>query len=298
MAAEETTSQGNVTNNFNAGQLGLNMDSTIAQVKKGVLTYALNASVENFDASSVNYQNEQGNEPCGGDTFFPGNFALIGHHFIAEKNKHIYFLVNAATGASQIGYMVNNDCVYHTLLSASCLAFDVNYPIHKVVHKITNCSTEIYWTDGKNPRRYLDIDAATLPSDCNLLKVQPDFTIPKLSISDIYDGGELDAGAYQFAIQYANANGIGYTSYYSVTNPTDIGIPGIVSTDYNYPVNKSIVVDISNIDTSGFYDYYNIAVIKTVNGVSSVELVGTYLIDSSSNQITYTGQNQTQIKYD
>ena len=111
--------------------------------------------MENFDASSVNYQNEQGNELC---VTFPKGFILIGTHFINEQNKHIFYITNPDTGDSQIGYMDNNDCIYHVLVDATCLNFNINYPIHKTVHKITNCTTEIYWTDGLNPRRYLDIN--------------------------------------------------------------------------------------------------------------------------------------------
>jgi hypothetical protein len=299
MAAEETTSQeGNVKPQFNAAQLGLNMDNAIAQVKKGTLTYALNAALENFDANSVNYQNEQGNELCLGNTQtgIPQDYSIIGNHFIAEKNKHIFFLINSKTGASQIGYMLNNDCVYRTLLSASCLAFDVNYPIHKVVHKITNCTTEIYWTDGKNPRRFLDIDQTTISSDCNLLNIQPNFNIPNLEPKEVLNGGELTAGTYQFAIQYCNSQGAGYTSYYSITNPLPIANTNIETLDFNYPVNKSIRLNITNIDTTGYFEYYNVAVIKTVNNITSVELIGTYYIDKDSNQFTYSGQNQTQIK--
>ena len=44
-----------------------------------------------------------------------------------------------------------------------------------------------------------------------------------------------------------------------------------------------------------FFQYFNIAVIKTVNDISSVELVGTYAIEGSTRTITYTGQNQTPI---
>ena len=87
---------------------------------------------------------------------FLQDLSLIGKHFINEKNKHIFFLTNPTTGDSQIGYMDNNDCIYHILVNATCLNFNINYPIHKAVHKITNCTTEIYWTDGFNPRRYLD----------------------------------------------------------------------------------------------------------------------------------------------
>ena len=52
-------SQGNIRNEYNTGTGGLNMDQSVNQIPKGSLTYALNANMENFDASSVNYQNEQ-----------------------------------------------------------------------------------------------------------------------------------------------------------------------------------------------------------------------------------------------
>ena len=300
--------QGNIRQEFSLGRTGLNMDSSVNQVEKGKLTYALNASVENFSATAVNYQNEPGNELC---LNFPENFLLIGTHFIQERNQHIFFLTNPETGASQIGYMDNNDCIYHMYVEGLCLNFNINYPIQKAVHKISNCSTEIYWTDGLNPRRYLDLDnipyittfaddvicdpVVTPILDCNKLKIQPNFNIPGLSVNSIINGGDLRAGTYQFAIQYCSAQGDAYTSYYSVTNPTPIANPKLTTLDFNYPVGRSIVVDISNIDLTGYFEYYNLAVIKTINDITSVQLVGTYFIDGATNQITYTGQYEEAI---
>ena len=306
--SQDNTPQGNVKLEYNVAASGLNLDNTVNQVNKGQLTYALNASVENFDSSSVNYQNEPGNEFC---IQFPLQFILIGTHFIVEQNKHIFFITNPETGECQIGYMENNDCVYRILVDASCLAFNINYPIKKTVHKITNCTTEIYWTDGLNPRRYLDINnipyvlqptstlcdpAFTDQVDCNQLKIQPNFSIPELSITDVRNGGSLIAGTYQFAIQYADASGNGYTSYYSVTNPTPIADIRITNSNFNYEVGKSIVININALDSTGQFQYFNLAVIKTINSIPSVELVGTYFIDEANKNIIYTGQNQTQIR--
>jgi len=302
--------QSNIIQENNVARTGLNMDQTLNQVQKGQLTYALNAAVENYDSNSVNYQNEPGNELC---LNFPEEYHLIGTHFINEQAKHIFFLTNPNTGASEIGYMDNNDCIYRKFISGNCLNFNINYPIHKSVHKITNCTTEVYWTDGLNPRRYINIDDVTssykiepgtdvcdnrtIPElDCNKLKIQPNFDIPALDVVDVNNTGNLTAGTYQFAIQYCDADGNAYTSYYSVTNPTPIANPQIITPDFNYPVGKAIILDISNIDVTGYFQYYNLAVIKTVNAITSVELVGTYFIDDSTNQITYTGQNQTQIR--
>jgi hypothetical protein len=299
MAEQE---QGNIKQEYNNATSGLNLDQTLNQVPKGKLTYALNAAVENFDSNSVNYQNELGNKFC---LEFPEGYVLIGEHFIIEQNKHIFFITNPSVGGSQIGYMDNNDCVYRVLVNATCLNFNINHPIHKVVHRITNCSTEIYWTDGFNARRYLNIDDIpkilksgsplcdpryTDDVDCNQLKLQPNFTIPNVSVVDVVSGGNLIAGTYQFAVQYSDPSGNPFTSYYSVTNPTPIVDEFITSVNFNYAVGKSILVNISNLETSGQFQYFNLAVIKTINGVSSVDLAGTYFIDNVEKQITYTGQ--------
>jgi len=299
--------QSNITpeNNYAVG--GMNLDNTINQIPKGKLTYALNAAVENFDSNSVNYQNEPGNELC---LNFPAGYVLIGKHFIPEQDKHIFFLVNPDTGDSEIGYMEHNDCFYYTFINGKCLNFNINYPIHKSVHKITNCTTEVYWTDGYNSRRYIDLnnppfkttigdnicDVNTFPEiDCNKINIQPNFSIPELSVSEILNGGELIAGTYQFSIQYSDALGNPYTSYYSVTNPTPIFNTHVTTPDFNYPVSKSIAVNISDLDVTGYFKYYNLAVIKTINSITSVELVGTYYIDGKTKQIIYTGQNKTSI---
>ena len=318
--ADNQEGPSNIKQEFNLGRIGLDMDSSVNQVQKGKLSYALNAALENFDANSVNYQNEPGNEAC---LEFPEGYQLIGTHFIQEKNKHIFFLANPETGGSEIGYMENNDCVYRVLCTpipdtdltvcanSTCLNFDINYPIHKAVHKITNCTTEVYWTDGLNPRRYINIDQVpyitaylsdqtcdpqiTPVLDCNKLKVQPNFSIPNLDIADIVVGGDIQAGTYQFAIQYCNASGDAYTSYYSITNPASIANTEITTPDFQYSVGKSIVVSISNIDITGYFQYFNLAVIKTINGGTSVELVGTYNIQDKDRTITYTGQGLTNI---
>jgi len=302
MSNEQESS--NIKQNFDFAQTGLNLDLTPSQLKSGMLSYALNSAVESFDASGINYQNEQGNEFC---VSFPEGFVQIGTHFINEKNKHIFFITNPnanITDKDEIGYMENNDCVYRTLIQGN-FGFSIHYPVHKCVHKISNCSTEIYWTDALNPRRYLNLEKIPrvliggTPAcdpiygedvDVNQLKLQPDFSIPQLAIIEITNIGTLVTGTYQFAVQYSDISGNAYTSYYSITNPTPIADTFVVTPNFNTQVGKSIVLDITNLDLTGQFQYFNLAVIKTINAISSVELVGTYFIDGISKQIIYTGQ--------
>jgi len=305
--AENNQNREDIRLEFNSANSGLDMDKTSNQVKKGVLTYALNAGVENYDANSINYQNEPGNEFC---VSFPEGFTMIGDHFIQEKNKHIFFITNDDTKDCQLGYMENNDCIFRVLIDDPCLGWDIRYPIHKIVHKITNCSTEIYWPDNI-ARRYLDIDnipyiktldstlcdpAFTNKVDCNQLKMQPNFNIPQLYVKDIIAGGNNTAGTVQFAAQYSDADGNPYTNFYSITTPTPLADTAITTPNFNYNVGKSVVVNITNLDETGMFQYFNLAVIKKVNDITSVELVGTYYIDSITKDITYSGQNVEQIR--
>lgn len=306
--AEDKTPKGDINFEHNQGVTGLNMDNIPSQIDKGSLSYALNAALENFDNNSVTYQNEPGTEFC---LNFPHNYVVVGRYLIPEISKQIFFLANPITGGSEIGYVLNNDCVYHTLINDNCLGFDVDHPIHKVVHKTNNCGTEIYWAQANQDRRFLNLDnipyiaqegstpcnsSPTNKLDCNQLRVQPTYSTPQLFVRDVINGGNLIAGTYQFALQYSDAGGNPLSSYHSVTNPTPIADTQLTTVNFNYPVGKSIVVDISNIETAGQFGYFNLAVIKTINDITSVELVGTFSIEGTDKTITYSGQNQTQIR--
>jgi hypothetical protein len=209
--------------------------------------------------------------------------------------------------------LLTNTCgIYRTIISARCLGFSVNYPIHQAVHRIVDqnddanaCGTELYWADGLNPRRFLNLDDIPYQTtidgcdriqsnviDCDLLEVQPTMNPPCITPVVVTDGGSTTAGTYQFAMQYTTDKGEGYTSYYSVTNPIGI-FRQHLGLDFNYQTDKSIKVRISNIDTK--FRHFNLAVIKTINGVTEVELVGTYEIMGTTQEIVYSGNNKTQI---
>jgi hypothetical protein len=203
-------------------------------------------------------------------------------------------------------------CVYRTIINSPCLNFNINFPIHKAVHRIVDlnddankCGTEIYWADGLNPRRFINLDdlpfgeimigcdrVKTNVIDCDLMEVQPTVKVPCIKPIVVSDGGSLIAGSYQFAIQYTNDKGEGYTAYYSVTNSVGIHRDRY-GLDFNFQTDKSIKLLINNLDLK--FKYFNLAVIKTINGVSDPELVGTFEILKDTTEIVYSGQNKTQI---
>ena len=306
---DQQQQQSNINKEINYSSIGMNLEQSIAQVAKGKTTYALNALVEGFDGQFVNYQNELGNEKC---VQFPDGYRVIGKLAIYEVNKIVYWLANPDTRDSEIGESNIDGCIYTKTINSPCLNLSIEHPILQAVYRISNCALQVFWVDNNNPDRFLDYSSlpykqviggdtlceitTTTDIDCNKLKLNPNFSIPEIEIISVDSDGEIKTGTVQFAFQYANSNGEGYTSFYSTTNPIPIFDPSQVTLDFNSTTGKSVKIQISNIDVTGFYDYFNLAVIKTINNITTVELIGTYQIGNSSQVITYTGQNQTQIQ--
>ncbi|MBX6362002.1 MAG: hypothetical protein IRZ03_18250, partial [Acidobacterium ailaaui] len=187
---------------------GLDMDSSPQNVKEGFVTFALNATIENFDGKSFSYQNEQGNKIY---ITFPDGYKLIGYKVVYELNKIFYFLANDQN-VGEIGYSYVNDSTYYTVINAQCLNFSIDYPIKSVAYQYIANTLRLYWTDNYNPRRFIDFSELpyervgstgcttifTGQIDCNRMNVQPDFSIPIIQVDEVVEGGNLQEGTYQF----------------------------------------------------------------------------------------------------
>lgn len=289
--------------------VGLNTDSVDFQIKKGQLTFANNAVVESWDGKLVTYQNERSNYKL---FEFKDSLRPIGIFHITEINRVVYFLTDNK-GKHQIAYTDNEANNYKVLIESSCLNFSVDHPIHQIVKKTTNCGIEIYWTDAYNNMRYLnfeDLPFKEIPDpnndykrikiegevDCNKLLAQPNFRIPKVESSEVVEGGTIVEGSYQFVIQYANSLGQGYSQFYNPSNPISIGDSERASLSFNLPTSKAIRLNITKLDTSGIFDYFNLVVIENVNAIATPKLVGTYPITSESYEVLYTGNTNQAIQ--
>lgn len=309
--------QSNISNNVNYARIGLNTDNVEDQVQAGYVSDALNALIGSFDGKQITYQNEEGSIFCFNP---PTDYKVIGVKNITQLNEVLYLLVNPLTGNSIVGYTINDQCTFNILLDdtfsgSDLLGFNIAHPILKFEVKTTNCSTQIYFTDNFNNRRFIDLN--NLPwkdiliggivtpligqIDVNKMLVQPVFSIPSITATSVEIGGNIIEGCYQFTMQYASALGDGLTGFYSVTNPVRIFLDHTLSPNFNEITNKSISLVLDGLDISGLYSYFNLAVIKTINGVvAGVDLVGTFSIQGKTFQHTYSGleQSNANIKLD
>jgi hypothetical protein len=275
-------------------------------LKDGEYHHLKNGVVSSFEGDIPFIQNAPSNIEC---VTLPLDYKVIGSKFIKEKDYHILFLANSISKKSEIGIFNGKECKYSTIVNQNCLNFNTKYPI-KCVYKIKNCELHIYFEDNLNKDRHINLDDLpyikkeingclinTEIFDCDIINIQNNLTPPVVKPSSPIESGALFSGVYQFAICYSNINGDEQSSYYSKTNPMPIyedsflNFKNIEGSQPNKITNKAIPLTFSNLDIK--YDYFNLAVIKTIQGTPTYELVVTLPI--STKKYLYTGREITKL---
>jgi hypothetical protein len=65
--------------------------------------------------------------------------------------------------------------------------------------------------------------------------------------------------------------------------------------DFDLPTTMAISMRVENIDTSGLFDHFNLAVFSTIAGVTSPKKIGTFSITADSFDYTYTGNSHDEL---
>lgn len=199
----------NTNNQFNIG--GLNFDKHNA-LSDGSFYYLRNGDISDFtNSGSVSFaQNSPSNELC---VEIPDNGNLVGHIKL-DKNRLVLF---TKTLTNNFIYLLNSDtCELSLITSGPCLNFS-SYITG--VYKYKGCELIIYFSDGVNPFRYLNLsdipktkigDCDTCPQeftsdlDCEALNIYKSITPPKIEV-DVTEGNIPD-GVYQFGISFGEEN--------------------------------------------------------------------------------------------
>ena len=203
------------------------------------------------------------------------------------------------------------------------LNFSILHPIRQAVHKLTVCSSRVYFTDGVNPPRYLileeDYNSTGLYGVSNEQRIgingtdicPPDefasildedkiriFKLsnqPDLDVVAVEETGSMAVGVWQFAIAYADKFGNRVSQYYNVTNPVTIiqdsyslPLERIKGTDINEQSNKSVRLRLTNVDSR--FDYYMFGAVRNINGANEYIENGPYPIERVD--FVFTGNEQ------
>lgn len=275
--------------NTHTASVGMNKDLDPQVLKDGSYVNAINARLNTNEGSISFINNEPSNFKCLNVTY-----TIIGSIKL-PSGKHAIFSTDDLT--SEIGVFDEKTCVYERIVRSHCLGFKKTALIKGVSKENFDCTESVYFTDGLNPRRYLNLSKVpykytilndecktkqyTDELDCDELLIDKHISYPKISVKFGSDG-LLKNGSYQVCIAYS-VNGQVATDWLGTTFP--------IKTFEHVGNSKSLEVNIDNLDKD--FDEYVLGVIYTVDGVTSVDRVGSY--STAQNIVSVANVGKTAI---
>lgn len=283
MALQETRN-----NQVSTNYVGMNKDIEPSMIKDGIYTHAINSQLNNQDGNMPFISNEQSTLFC---SIIP--YTLIGS--IALQNKR-FVLFSTDNSNSEIGIFDEKSCTYTKVINASCLKFNTSNLIRGVAKQNRDGSESVYWCDNLNNDRVLDL--GNIPYtftyaddtcqtkifsnnlDCEVLAVNQQVKIPKLTLHSENRGGSLSNGAYQAVMTYS-VKGQSVTDFYGVTQ-----VKSIFSHE---DLGGKLTVDIENLDEN--FNEFTLHIIVTRRQQTTVYELGNY--STTKTKVTITNINET-----
>jgi hypothetical protein len=151
---------------------GMNKDADPSFVGDGMWTHARNA-VNNTDEGNIgSLSNEQSNLLCAtaGSTmpitavkkYIIGIIQLFSDKWIIFTAGHG---VQGNSVSSEIGLLETDSCRYRPIVQDNCLGLDKRFLVSGSAREKEDCTWQVYWADGLNPDRYLNVgDPKTWPT--------------------------------------------------------------------------------------------------------------------------------------
>lgn len=254
---------------------------------ENVATFVLNGQLENLTGDQMHYQNEVGT------TYLDSVTGKIWGTVNMERGEICVF-----SGDGEIGILVNDS--YTKLYDNSELAFSTY--IKGEYRLLNGCDRVIYWNDGVNPDRVINLDKISLIQSIEELRQQSLVQQPVVSsLQLVNSGGILKLGSYSFAVQLLDEN-LNVISTSEVSTQINTDAPGFNLATFiegysaeeggKNPLAKSIRVTIENVDTN--YPYLRLFAIASVETVgTSVYEVSNLIPTQSTVNFTFTGINGT-----
>ena len=180
----------------------------------------------------------------------------------------------------------NNDKMYGTLLYEGHLNLSSNFPLETLPYYENSQIQKVYWTDGLNQPRYINIEA-TDEEKAKWTDTSFDFvsTIEllnhKVTITENTTGGMFPAGVIQWYFTYGKqfgpeSNIFTQTGLYELKHPTRGAAPDEYTT-------QSFTIKLTGLDYEHFDSVNIYSVIRTsINGVPNCKLVANIKLSGTS----------------
>jgi len=257
--------------------------------------------LSNEPGTQTCYALTSGYEPCG--------------HINVDDGGVVVFSTNGTN--SEIG--IARDCNYTALVNNTCMGFDTAYPIKGTFRMRNGCEKNIYFIDGNNVDRHINLDRLddyqSSPGvwDCDTMTLAPSFEMASVDSIEVNEGeGNNPIGTTRLFFRYSNGTGAetpfflgtrpitiyddsSLTNYDGITGAFDVASGG---TDFESS-SKSITVTLSNVDQS--YDSIEVAAVHYITGdglTTTTYLVGDQTITGDTWTFIYSGPSNSSTTID
>ena len=302
MAKKRTTNSGSRSNVPSKGSSSVQTNSFIKGMNKDI-TPSLENNQAWWHARNVVNNSEDGDLGVIGNE--PSNLScgVIPYTVIGAIHRYgdEWIVYSTDNVSSEIGRFDDSECKYTTLVNDPCLNFSTKHLITGAAKENFDCSWQVYWDDGNNPSRSLNIDNIpwlqfiSSPAgdpcivysdveprqlDCEKIRLAPLVDTPCIKLTKGKDGGMLVNGTYQAFIAYTE-NSQRVTDY--------IGISNLQTMWSHEGSNGSIDIEVSNLDQK--YFYYQLVILRRNQGQTSAKIIGLYSTEQSSISIDYIAED-------
>jgi len=257
--------------------------------------HARNAINNSVDGDLATIGNEPGNLLCAS-----APYTIIG---AIHRYGDQWVIYSTDDTNSEIGLFDDSKCEYTTLVNDPCLGFNRKHLITGAAKENFDCTWQIYWDDGHNPSRTMNIDNVpwkqiivsdrgddciiyedTNELDCEKLRLAPLLDTPCVTLAKSESGGQLRNGSYQAFIAYT-VNEQKVTDY--------IGISNVQSLFDHNGTSGSLRITLSNLDKE--FEYYELVILSNNQEQQVAKKIGLYSTEQSDIEIDYIDQSLTSV---
>jgi len=294
--AQDQQNQNNLNSaKTNTYQKGLIKDYNDTFVPEGVWINAINAVTNSHLGDTGTIGNEPSNVYC-----VDVAYTIIG---IVRRDSDVWVVFSTNNVLSEIGYFTESTCSYTSLINDKCLNFDKSYLITGFVQYNFDCSWSIFFADGLNPDRTINLNKppylftwdTTNPAcplkvfseclDCELIRLNYLVTPPCVEITKAKGAGSLLNGSYQAVVAYT-INGQRVTNYFTPSN--------IQSIWNHMGVAGGLEITVSSIDIR--FEEFELVIVSTVASQSVARKIGTY--STSQSKIYIDNYSEANVSVD
>ena len=134
------------TRSFNKGMMK-DIDNSL--MPEGGYKHARNLVNNSKEGDIGIVGNEPANYAC-----IEAPYTIIGAVHIISDKWAIYSTDNTD---NEIGLFDDSQCTYEKIVNDPCLNFDKRFPIIGTAKEIFDCTYQLYWSDGLNPDRTMNV---------------------------------------------------------------------------------------------------------------------------------------------